>query len=253
MKSILDVCYSEKNKQYLDVHLPEEGAFDVFVYFHGGGLERGDKRAKKCNTFFENATEHGIAVVSCNYRMYPDAAYPDYIEDAADAVAWVLQNMKNYGEVKSVFVGGSSAGGYLSQMLCFDASWLADRGVAPGDIAGYVLDAGQPTSHFNVLRERGLHTKRIVVDEAAPLYYLQPELTLPPMLIIVSDDDIKLRYEQTQLLVATLNYFGYGDLVELREMNGKHCAYVSAIDEEGRSVFGRLVIDFIEKVGNSEK
>ncbi len=27
-----------KDKLYLDLHLPESDSFDLFVYFHGGGL-----------------------------------------------------------------------------------------------------------------------------------------------------------------------------------------------------------------------
>lgn len=50
------------------------------------------------------------------------------------------------------FHGGSSAGGYISQMLCFDKTWLSKHGIKATDISGFIHDAGQPTCHFNVLR-----------------------------------------------------------------------------------------------------
>ena len=244
MRTHLDVCYSEENRQYLNIYLPEAEEFAVVLYFHGGGLESGDKA--KASAFFEYMTSHAVAVVSANYRMYPDCKYPNFLVDAAEAVAWVVRNMEKYGKVTGIYVGGSSAGGYLSQMLCFDEQWLSKHGLCPKDISGFILDAGQPTCHFNVLRERGLDTRRIIIDDSAPLYHIKEGAQYPPMLIIVSDNDIQNRYEQTMLLVSTLKHFGYCENVELKLMNGTHCAYVYAADENGESVFGKIVKDFID-------
>lgn len=244
MKTIADVCYSQKTDQYLDIHLPECDQFPVFLYFHGGGMVRGDK-ANNYDLFIEHLTTRGIAVVSANYRMYPAAKYPEFLEDAAQAVAWVFANMKQYGEVTGIYVGGSSAGGYISQMLCFDKRYLARHGIAPMDIAGFIHDAGQPTCHFNVLRERGIDTRRVIVDESAPLYHIGVDETYPPMLIIVSDNDKQNRYEQTLLLVSTLKHFGHTEKVTLQVMESTHCAYVRKADEQGQSIFGDLICRFI--------
>ena len=245
MRSFCDICYGKAGHemQKLDIHLPEADSFPVFVYFHGGGLIRGDKG--RFSELVRYLTENGIAIVSANYRMYPTAAYPDFLKDAAEAVAWVFQNIHTYGSAKGIFVGGSSAGGFLSQMLCFDKSWLAEYGIAPTDVAGFVHDAGQPTCHFNVLKERGIDSRRVIVDESAPLYHVGADSEYPPMLIIVSDDDMENRYEQTILLVSTLKHFGHTDNVQLHVARGKHCAYVQAVDEQGDSVFGQLVQGFI--------
>ena len=246
MKTVFDVSYGKSEAHKLDIHLPECDEFSLLVYFHGGGLETGDKKTGAL--FINYLTDHGIGVVSANYRMYPDAKYPEFIEDAASAVAWVYNNIKNYGKVKKIYVGGSSAGGYLSQMLCFDKKWLAFHGISNENIGGYVHDAGQPTSHFNVLRERGINKYRIVVDDSAPLYYVGLEESYPPMLVLVSDNDIKCRLEQTDLLIATLTRFGHEEKVVYKVMNGKHCAYIKLKDEEGESIFGKLIYDFISTV-----
>ena len=65
------------------------------------------------------------------------------------------------------------------------------------------------------------------------------------MLIIVSDNDMQNRYEQTMLLISTLKCFGYSEKVKLKIMNGTHCAYVNAVDQNGNSVFGKMVTEFI--------
>ena len=245
MKTVFDVCYNEKTKQYLDIYLPDSDGFSVLLYFHGGGLEAGDKSNQK--VLFDYMISQGVAVVSANYRMYPNAKYPDFLIDASDATAWVFKNIGNYGKIKGIYVGGSSAGGYISQMLCFDERWLLKHGIKATDISGFVLDAGQPTCHYNVLREKGLDTRRVIIDDTAPLYHIDAEKQYPPMLIIVSDNDMKNRYEQSMLLISTLEHFGYSEKIELKVMNGKHCAYVNAKDQNGESVLGKLVIEFINR------
>ena len=156
--------------------------------------------------------------------------------------------MSRYGKVKNIFVGGSSAGGYLSKMLCFDKRWLAPYGIKPTDIAGFYHDAGQPTCHFNVLRERGIDSRRVIVDDSAPLYHIGEDSGYPPMLILVSDHDMENRYEQTMLLISTLKHFGHTDTVTLKIMHGTHCSYVDALDQDGESVLGKAVLDFVRKI-----
>ena len=246
MKTIANVCYCDAYKQYLDIYLPDCDCFPVFIYFHGGGLEKGDKARQQ--VLYQYLTDHGVAVVAPNYRMYPAAHYPDFLIDSAKAVAWTIQNIGAYGKATEIYIGGSSAGGYISQMLCFDAAWLSAHGIKPSDIAGYLHDAGQPTCHFNVLRERGLDTRRVIIDESAPLYHITDQRSYPPMVIIVSDDDMKNRYEQTMLLVSTLKHFGHTENVSLKVMHGKHCAYVNKVDENGDSVFGQIVLGFIRNI-----
>lgn len=245
MKTVLDVCYNIKTEQYLDIYLPESEEFAVVLYFHGGGIEAGDKSDEKI--LFNYLVSQGIAVVSANYRMYPHAKYPDFLIDAADATAWVFKNIGNYGKIKDIYVGGSSAGGYISQMLCFDKAWLSNHGITPTDVAGFIHDAGQPTCHFNVLRERGLDTRRVIIDDSAPLYHIGESEQYPPMLIIVSDNDMENRYEQTMLLVSTLKHFDHFEKVQLKVMNGTHCAYVGATDQNGESVLGKLIAEFINR------
>lgn len=244
MKAYMDIPYSAHgyDECKLDLMLPESDSFPIFVYFHGGGLEHGDK---KCKVFGEYLTNMGIAVASANYRMYPSAKYPDFLEDSAEAVAWVLRNIGKYGNCEGVYVGGGSAGGFISMMLCFDKRWYDGVGVSPEEIRGYVHDAGQPTAHFNVLRERGIDTRRVIVDDSAPLFHIGEQKSYPDMLFIVSDNDMKNRYEQTILTLSTLKHFGHEEKTTLKVMNGKHCAYVGRIDEDGKSAFGKMVEEFI--------
>ena len=246
MKTVKNISYSTDNAlQELDLYLPDGEAEALFVYFHGGGLEHGDKSAAKI--FASYLTERGIALISANYRMYPEFKYPDFIFDAAAAVKWGYDYMRCELGCKKLYVGGSSAGGYLSMMLCFDSRYLADIGLSASAVNGYFHDAGQPTAHYNVLKYSGIDSRRVIVEETAPLYYVGLETGYPPMRFIVSDRDMKNRYEQTMLMLTTLSHFGHAEC-DYVLMHGTHCEYCRTLDEHGDSVLGKLIFDFISKL-----
>ena len=245
MKKISDIIYGKhEDANKLDAFLPDGKVTAVFVYFHGGGFDHGDK--DHADVFAPYLCERGVAVVSANYRMYPNAKYPDFLYDGANAVAWANKYMREELGCDRLYVGGSSAGGYLSMMLCFDKTYLASAGIDNSVITGYFHDAGQPTAHFAVLKERGIDPRRIIVDETAPLFHIGTEPAYPGMRFIVSDDDMKNRYEQTMLVQSTMSHFGYENYDHI-VMNSKHCKYVGKIDDNGVTVFGQMIYDFISK------
>ena len=148
-----------------------------------------------------------------------------------------------------MFVGGSSAGGYLSMMLCFDKRWLAPYGIDPVSIDGYIHDAGQPTCHFNVLRERGLDPRRVIIDDSAPMYHVGTAKAYAPMCFIVSDHDMENRYEQTMLMLSTMKHLRYDmSKVQLRVMHGEHCAYTHGTPACPESMLAHLICDYITGV-----
>ena len=103
MKTIKDVVYGYEDvqKQALDIYLPDDVAevSDVLIYFHGGGLEKGGKGFA---LQYEQLVNSGRIVVSADYRIYPNASYPDFLEDAASAVNWVKENLRKYKEFKRI-------------------------------------------------------------------------------------------------------------------------------------------------------
>ncbi len=249
MKFLENICYAKREDEslLLDIYLPEASDFSVFVFFHGGGLESGNKsHVKKIAEYLINK---GIAFVSCDYRMYPNAKYPDFIEDAAEAVYWVSENINDYGKCEKIFVGGSSAGAYLSMMLCFDPRWLSPFGDLKVSVAGYFHNAGQPTCHYNVLqKDRNVSYKRLIVDDSAPIYHVGTAKEYPPMHFVVSDNDMACRYEQTKLMLATLKHFGYDmDKIGFTLAHGKHCEQDITVDENGDNILGKMIFDFIQK------
>ena len=248
MRKFYDIYYSEEqtNDKALNLYLPDTDSFPLFIYFHGGGIVEGDKN--HVEGFMDYLLEHNIAVASINYRMYPNAKWPDFLYDVAEGTAWVLKNIHNYGNCEKVVVGGSSAGGYFTQMLCFNKEYLNKYGVNVSDIDAFIHDAGQPTTHFNVLKERGIDTRRVIVDEAAPLYYIGLEENYPSMLFLVSTEDLENRYEQTMLMMSTLKHFEYDmSKIELKVLESKHCEYIGKKDTDGINIFAKIIEEYVNK------
>ena len=116
MRIITDIDYvcGANPAWKLDLYLPDlsEKPNRVFLYLHGGGLEGGDK--SDAAGWAESLTCQGIALASANYRMYPGAHFPEFIQDCAQAVSWLVHSAGAYLDAERLFVGGSSAGGYAT-------------------------------------------------------------------------------------------------------------------------------------------
>ncbi|MBA2116533.1 alpha/beta hydrolase [Bremerella alba] len=203
-----------KKQCRLDVHTPEEKGFATVVWFHGGGLENGDKKIP------EYLLDNGYAVVSANYRHSPHVSAPVYLEDAAAAVAWTFANIQKYGgDPNKIFISGHSAGGYLTSMLVLDDRWLKPHGLAPNDLAGAIPHSGQTLTHFTIRKERGIGRETGVSDDLAPLYHVHNDT--PPLLLTTGDRDLEFpfRYEENALLFKMLKSAKHPN-VELYELQG---------------------------------
>ncbi len=236
-----DIVYGNglEERQRLDLFLPDGEIQALLVYLHGGGMEAGSKEDVH---FLFGLTDQGAALIVPNYRLYPHARYPEFIEDAASAAAWAAKLRDSQYPDRKLYLAGSSAGAYLAMMLCFDKRYLALHGLSPDVFAGYIFDAGQPTVHFNVLREAGLPQQAVVVDERAPMFHVRSECCYPPMLFLCAERDIPGRFEQTLLMLSVLKQSGHGEKTSFRYMEGyDHCAY----DE--KPIFRELILKFMNE------
>lgn len=199
----------------LDIYYPEnKPGFSTVVWFHGGGMEVGQKEIPR------ELKEQGFAVVAPNYRLSPRAKNPAYIEDAAEAVAWVVKHIAEYGgNPEKVFVSGHSAGGYLTLIVGLDKSYLQKHGVDADKLAGLLPVSGQTNTHFTIRKERNLPKDIPVIDEYAPINHAHKGL--PPVILFTGDRNLEMtaRYEENAHLEAILKAVGNKD-VKLYELNG---------------------------------
>lgn len=104
----------------LDVWRRKEVADDakapVLVQVHGGAWVLGDKE-QQGYPLMTHMAEHGWVCVSVTYRLSPRATWPDHIVDVKRALAWVKENIADYGgDPDWVAITGGSAGGHLCSL-----------------------------------------------------------------------------------------------------------------------------------------
>lgn len=243
MREIFDESYGKKTSQVLDWYLPDNGEFDIIVWFHGGGMESGSY--KKHYGVAESAVKHGYGFVSAEYSMYPFARYPEFITDAAEAVAYIIRNMAQYGG-RRVIVTGRSAGAYLTMMLQLNPAYLRNAGADREKIIAFVSDSAQQTVHFNVLRERGMDTRLERLDEAAPLYYAGMNPVDKPLLLIAYENDMECRLEQNQLALKAFRRFNPDAVIDLIVLPGKHVDGSRYPDETGEFPYLTALFAFVK-------
>lgn len=204
-----------KERCVLDIYYPKNiKNFPTVVWFHGGGLTGGEKEIP------EALTKKGIAVIGVNYRLGPKIKSPEYIEDAAAAIAWAFNTVENYGgDNKQIFISGHSAGGYLGMMVCLDKKWLQKYNIDSNNIAGLIPFSGQTITHFSIRQERNIPETQPVIDEFAPLYHVRADA--PPLLLITGDRELELlgRYEENAYMMRMMKVAGHKN-TRLLELDG---------------------------------
>lgn len=199
------LTHYEQERCKLDLYLPaEKKGFPTLVWFHGGGLTGGSKDSDSTRAIGSGLATEGVGMVVVNYRLSPKAKYPAYVDDAAAAVAWTLKNIAQHGgDPKRVFVGGHSAGGYLTLLLGMDTRHLAKHGAKHSDLAGLIPVSGQVMTHYTVRGERGVGKYSVFADEAAPVRWAEAK-GIAPMLVLWADNEMPTRGEENAFLVALL-------------------------------------------------
>ncbi len=227
----------------MDIFFPEVEDFFTIVYFHGGGLVEGDKGDS--HEFVKHLTKLGFAVATANYSLLTEKKFPECVKDAARAVKYVKDNIKS----KGILVMGQSAGAYLTLMLCLNKEYLKEVSIDNKDIVAWISDAGQPTTHFNILKyERGLDPLLQRVDEAAPLYYVNKDTYFSHLLLMTYEYDLPNRLEQNKLLMSSIKTFNKDLDVELKILKGEHCHGSGTLDEDGEYEVVKVVKEWMNRL-----
>lgn len=142
---VRSAAYGNGKRHALDVYLPRmipaNGA-PVVIFFYGGGWEEGER-----STYYfvgSALAECGFVAVVPDYRVYPEARFPDFMADAARAVRWVRDRIAGFGgDPGRMVLMGHSAGAHIAALLAFDKSRLRALDIDPGlTVKGLVGLAG---------------------------------------------------------------------------------------------------------------
>ena len=201
------LVFDTNTKLKLDIYKPKDITnAPVVVFFYGGAWDDGDKSQYK---FVGQALSSlGYVAVIPNYRLFPQAYFPDFINDSAQAVKWTSKNIREYGgDPDKVFVMGHSAGAYNAAMLVASNQFMASAGASRDLIRGMIGLAGP--YDFLPITEPKL---REIFGPPEQFQRTQPILLAdgenPPMLLLHGEDDQRVWVKNTRNFARTVSKLG---------------------------------------------
>jgi acetyl esterase/lipase len=128
----------------LDIYRPQGAGAQpapTVVFFYGGGWQRGARAQYRF--VGRQLAQQGVLAIVADYRTFPRAGFPDFVVDAARAVAWARRHAAEYhGDPQRLYVAGHSAGAQIAALLGTDPRYLARHDLRPRDLAGVIGLAG---------------------------------------------------------------------------------------------------------------
>lgn len=200
----------------LDVFPPAESprAAPVVVFFYGGAWRHGTREQYR----FAGArlAERGVLAIVADYRTYPRAGFPAFIDDAARAVAWAHAHAReDGGDPSRVFVMGHSAGAQIAALLATDAKYLRAHQLEPCALAGAIGLSGP--YDFDIDAELApIFGAREQWPAAQPINFVGGDE--PPFLLIHGDADKRVDPRNSPRMADALR--AHGVAVELQMLPG---------------------------------
>ena len=184
--------------------LPRDGKAPVLLQVPGGGWAIGMRRPQ-AYPLMSLMAERGWVCVSIAYRVSPRHTWPAHIVDVKRALAWVKENIAEYGgDPDFVAISGGSAGGHLTALAALtpnEPEWQpgfedADTSVAAAvPIYGrydWFSDEGAGRPEFISVLQRYIVKKRFTEHrqdylDASPITKVRPDA--PPFFVLHGTDD----------------------------------------------------------------
>lgn len=200
------VAYGPGERLKLDLYAPRAPAArprPVMIFFYGGSWNSGRRQAYG---FAARAlAARGFVVVVPDYRLVPEARYPEFLRDCAAAVRWARRHAAAYGgDGERIVLIGHSAGAYNAAMLALDPGLLGpDRAVVRGlvGLAGpydfLPLDDSATLAAFGAWPNPA---------ETQPIRYAAAGA--PPALLLHGADDLRVKPRNSRQLAGRLQAAG---------------------------------------------
>jgi len=235
-----DIPYGPDVRQKLDVYVPKPvvdgagpavaSAHPVVIFWYGGSWESGSKSDYR----FVGAAlaDHGYITVLPDYRLYPDVKFPDFLDDAAHAVAWVQLHAQEFGgDPHRVVLMGHSAGAHTAAYLALNHEFLAKRGANPDWIAGLVGLSGPYVLAPNTRTLNRIFAAPWGESDWQPLRFV--DALAPPTFLAHGLDDNLVSVAQTEKLRDALEAKGVRVETELYPDTG-HAATIAGFSKAAR-------------------
>lgn len=244
-----NVAYGDHPRQVVDVFRPDAAsAAPVVVFVHGGAFVRGDKCMNEeihDNVLYYFARK-GLLGVNIEYRLAPEARFPEGARDVAQAVAWVAREAGRFGgDPARIFVFGHSSGGAHVATFAFDRSVVPER---PKSVAGVILASARVRA--DALPDNpNADAVRAYFGDDASLYDARSPVThaddpdLPVMIAVAEHENPYLDVYGAELL-HRLSCARKRAPRFMRLTRHNHISLVAHFNTEDE-ILGREILDFI--------
>ncbi|WP_339648320.1 alpha/beta hydrolase [Halopseudomonas pelagia] len=206
---LADQAYGDNERQKLDLYFPLENVQQapVVIFYYGGSWRSGERG----NYAFvgEALAAHGMIAVIADYRVYPEIAYPAFLQDSAAAVAWVEKERAQWqDEPQALFVMGHSAGAYNAAMLALDDRWMAEHGLTSDIFSGWIGLSG-PYDFIPIINPqvKPVFHHPNTPEDSQPLYHAKAGSS-PALLLAATPDKLVDPERNTLQLAARLKEAG---------------------------------------------
>ena len=184
------------------------------VYLHGGAFRSGRKNREARPLLYRLASK-GWLCISANYRLLPEAKFPDHLVDLKKVIAWVRENGHKYGaDPSTLFVAGSSAGGHLASTAALtqnDPVFQPGFEEADTSVSGVVSLYG----YYGSASSNGL-------QPSTPIAYINEDA--PPFFVTHGDNDTIVIVEDARNFVKKLKTVSSSPVV-YAELPGAHHSF----------------------------
>lgn len=215
------IAYADGPRHRLDVYAPEQrgAAAPVVFFIYGGGWNRGERSDYQ---FVGRAlASRGFVTVIADYRLVPEVRYPGFLEDSANALRWVQDNIALYGgDPSRLFLAGHSAGAYNAVMLALDPSFLEEYGVTmpilgvaalSGPYDFYPFEYDEVRNAFGAApNPEGTQPINLVTAAAPPMYLASG--TTDPIVRVQNTEHFARTLRDRGVWVTTQYYEGFGHM-----------------------------------------
>ncbi len=205
-----NIAFDNTTGLKLDVYTPEHAhKAPVVIFLYGGRWQSDQTKPKEDYLFVGQAlASQGFVAVIPDYRTYPPALYPTFVQDSAKAVAWVHANIATYGgDADGIVLMGHEAGAYNAAMLTLDPVFLQAAGGSRAWVKGMIGLAG-PYDFLPIVDP----TLRAIFGSPDQYNRTQPVLWVdgsnPPMLLIHGEVDTVVPVKNTRSLAQHIQNAG---------------------------------------------
>jgi acetyl esterase/lipase len=230
-----DIVYAKAPNRdlKLDIYLPIKIERPIPVFWiHGGAWSGGTKENPP-----KQLLDHGFALISVDFRLSTEAAYPAMVHDIKAAIRFIDAQATQYGLNKSKkVIWGSSSGGHLAALVGLSNGHKDLEGEL-GDFdqnsskIDLIIDFYGPSNFRTILNQstpHGLSVRKPAMekyfgvsnldnlslyDQASPVF--QVEAHDPPVFIAHGNQDIQVPINQSLELYAKLQEKGVKTQLEV--------------------------------------